>query len=221
MVEHNDLSGRIAGIVLAGGQARRLGGDKALRLLGGKSLLEHAISLARPQVATLALSANGDPGPLRPFGLPILPDPVPGFVGPLAGILAGMDWAAAAGIAWLASFPCDAPFFPPDFVARLAAARERDGADIACARSGGRTHPVFALWPVRLRDELRRALRDEGMRKVDGWSARYRIATVAFDAVPFDPFFNINTPEDFAKAETLLAMRPSVDNGGAGSSGRA
>jgi molybdenum cofactor guanylyltransferase len=219
MVEMSVPTQSIAGIVLAGGQARRLGGDKALRRLGTKSLIENAISRSEPQVATLALSANGDPTPYRPFGLPILADSVP-FVGPLAGILAGMDWAAGRGFDTLASFPCDAPFFPPDLVARLADARMREHADIAAASSAGRAHPVFALWPVALRAELRRALTDEGVRKVDAWSARYALVTIAFSAVPVDPFFNINTPGDLAKAETLLAMLPPADNVGAGSLGK-
>ena len=211
---------RIAGIILAGGQARRLGGDKALRPLGGMPVLAHAIAHAAPQVAALALSANGDPAPFQAFALPILADSVPGFVGPLAGILAGLDWAAREGMDTLASFACDAPFFPRDLVARLGAARERDGAIIATAASAGRLHPVFALWPASLRDELRRALTDDGTRKVDGWSARYRSVTVSFATDPLDPFFNINTPGDLAKAETLLAMLPSADNAGAGSSGK-
>jgi len=219
MTEHNEWDGRIAGIVLAGGAARRLGGDKALRLLGGKTLLDHAISRARPQVAALAVSANSGDAAYRAPGLPVLADSAPGLPGPLAGILAGMDWAASSGMAWLASFPCDAPFFPRDLVARLTAARAAGQADIACAASGGRTHPVFALWPARLREELRRALRDEGLRKVETWAARYRVVTVAIPAEPFDPFLNINTPDDLSRAETLLAALRSADNDGAGSLG--
>ncbi len=219
MGEISDSEMRMAGVILAGGRASRFGGAKALRLLGGKSLIGHAISRARPQVITLALSANGDPAPLRGFGLPILADSVPGFAGPLAGILAGMDWAAGAGFDTLASFACDAPFFPLDLAARLAEARDREGAAIAFATSGGRAHPVFALWPVNLREELRRALTVEGARKVDAWAARYRLATVPFASGPFDPFFNINTPEDLALAETLLATPRSSDNGGAGKIG--
>jgi molybdopterin-guanine dinucleotide biosynthesis protein A len=205
MVEISDPESPIAGIVLAGGLARRLGGDKAWRLLGGRPLLAHAVGRAAPQVARLAISAHDDAARLGAFGLPILADSVPGFVGPLAGILAGMDWAADQGLDLLASFACDAPFFPVTLVGRLAEARRREAATIARAASGGRRHPVFALWPVALREPLRRALRDEGVRKVDAWSARYPLATVDFPLPPFDPFFNINTPDDLARAETLLA----------------
>jgi molybdopterin-guanine dinucleotide biosynthesis protein A len=210
-----EVSGRgppIAGIVLAGGQARRMGGDKALRPLGGVPLLARAIERALPQVATLAVSAHGDAARMAQFGLPLLADSVAGFLGPLAGILAGMDWAAAENYTDLASFACDAPFFPADLVARLVSARRRDGATIARASSARRAHPVFALWPVRLRDELRRALRDDGARKVEAWSANCTLTTVEFPALPFDPFFNINTPEDLATAERLLATQTSADN---------
>jgi molybdenum cofactor guanylyltransferase len=200
----------IAGIVLAGGQSRRMGGgDKALRLLAGKPLIGHAIARAQPQVAALAISANGDPARFHVFGLPVLADSVPGQVGPLAGILAGLDWAAALnGISHVASFACDAPFFPLDLVARLADELERSGARLACAASGGRVHPVFGLWPLDIRDELRRALADEGLRKVDGWTARFPLATVEFAVGTADPFLNVNHPVDLAKAESLLASPP-------------
>ncbi len=209
----------IAGIVLAGGQSRRMGGgDKALRLLAGKPLIAHAIARARPQVGALAISANGDPARFQSFGLPVLADSIAGQIGPLAGILAGLDWASnLAGIGHVASFACDAPFFPLDLVARLAAALERNGARLACAASGGRSHPVFGLWPLDIRDELRRALTDEGVRKVDGWNARYPLATVEFAVGAADPFLNANRPDDLAKAESLLASpRPAADNGGKG-----
>jgi molybdenum cofactor guanylyltransferase len=168
----------------------------------------------------LAVSANGDPTRFQPFGLPILADSIPGFAGPLAGILAGMDWAAQKGAETLASFAGDAPFFPLDLVARLAAARDGSDAAIACAASAGRAHPVFALWPVSLREELHDALTREGTRKVDAWAAHYRSVTVSFGTEPFDPFLNVNTLEDWAHAETLLGMPSSADNGGAGSTGK-
>jgi molybdopterin-guanine dinucleotide biosynthesis protein A len=138
--------------------------------------------------------------------LPVVPDGVADFAGPLAGVLAGLDWAAerVADATHVASFATDAPFLPRDLVARLAAAVEA-GADLACAASGGRSHPVFGLWPLRLRDDLRRALGDEGIRKVDQWTGRYRLETVAFAAEPVDPFFNANRPEDLAEAERLVA----------------
>jgi molybdopterin-guanine dinucleotide biosynthesis protein A len=203
----------IAGVVLAGGLSRRMGGgDKALKPLAGQTILERVISRARPQVASLVLNANGDASRFARFGLPVAADSVAGFAGPLAGVLAGLDWAAkeAKGASHVASFATDAPFFPPDLVKRLEEA-VRDGKhDLACAASGGREHPVFGLWPVALREDLRKAL-TEGVRKVDQWTARYHLAQVEFAATPYDPFFNVNSPEDLAEAETIsaLADRPS------------
>jgi molybdopterin-guanine dinucleotide biosynthesis protein A len=201
---------KVAGILLAGGLARRMGGgDKPLRRIGGATILERVIARARPQVApgALALNANGDPARFASFGLPVVPDGVAGYPGPLAGVLAGLDWAAEAvpGCSHVASFATDAPFLPADLVARLAGAVADGGADIACAASAGRAHPVFALWPVRLRDDLRHALVDEDVRKVDVWTARHRLSVVEFPAEPCDPFFNANRPEDLAEAEALLA----------------
>ncbi len=198
------------GLLLAGGLARRMGGgDKCLRPLGGRPMLAHIVERARPQVAALVLNANGDPARFAAFGLPVVADVVEGFAGPLAGVLTGMEWAAAhrPDAPWLATFATDAPFFPRDLVARLHAAVARDGADMAAARSDGQDHPVFGLWPVRLRADLRRAM-DEGVRKVDVWTARYRLAVADFAAEPFDPFFNANRPEDLAEAERLLAGAP-------------
>lgn len=200
--------GDVCGVVLAGGLARRMGGgDKALVRLGGETLLGRVIARLRPQVAALAINANGDPGRFAGFGLPVIPDPVEGFAGPLAGVLAGLLWARAAAprCPWLVSVATDAPFLPCDLVARLLDAITRDGADMACAASAGRRHPVFGLWPVRLADDLARAVRDEGLRKVDVWTARYRLAVAAFPAEPVDPFFNANRPEDLAEAEAMLA----------------
>jgi molybdopterin-guanine dinucleotide biosynthesis protein A len=194
------------GLLLAGGLSRRMGGgDKCLRLLGGKPVLAHIIERAKPQVAALVLNANGDPARFAACRLPVVEDTIEGFAGPLAGVLTGMEWAAAnrPDAAWLATFATDAPFFPRDLVARLHAAVERAGADLACARSDGQDHPVFGLWPVRLRAELRRAM-EEGVRKVDVWTARYKLAVAEFATEPFDPFFNANRPEDLAEAERLL-----------------
>ncbi|MFQ5786144.1 MAG: molybdenum cofactor guanylyltransferase MobA [Alphaproteobacteria bacterium] len=195
-------------MLLAGGLSRRMGGgDKALLELGGATLLARAIARVSPQVRALALNANGDPARFAGHDLPVIADAVEGYAGPLAGVLTGMMWAAAnaPGCAWLASFATDAPFVPDDLVARLIAAVEGDGADMACAASGGRRHPVFALWPLRLRDDLRRALIDEGVRKVDVWTARYRLAIADFAVEPCDPFFNVNRPEDLQEAEAMLA----------------
>jgi len=201
---------KIAGVLLAGGQSQRMGGgDKNLRLLGGKPMLAHVIERAKPQVDTLVLNANGDPQRFASFGLPIIADSVTGFVGPLAGVLAGLDWAAAhlPDAELVASFATDAPFFPRDLVRRLAVALEEGGFDLACAQSNGQAHPVFGLWPVSLREALREALAG-GLRKVDRWTVRYKLVEVEFLAEPVDPFFNANSPEDLAEAERLVALAP-------------
>ena len=198
----------VAGVLLAGGLSRRMGGgDKALLELGGETILARVIARTKPQVATLALNANGDPTRFEAFGLPVIADVVGGFAGPLAGVLTGLEWAAehAPDCEWLASFATDAPFLPADLIDGLLAAVARDEADMACAMSAGRHHPVFGLWPVRLAAELRHALVTEEIRKVDIWTARYRLAIAEFAAEPVDPFFNANRPDDLAQAEALLA----------------
>ena len=190
-----------AGVILAGGLSWRMGGgDKGARLLAGRPLLSWIIERARPQVAVLALNANGDPSRFAAYDLPVIADSVEGYAGPLAGVLAGLDWASAIGSTHVASFATDAPFFPRDLVARLVAAVD-GGAELACAASGGQAHPVFGLWPVALREALRHAMVEEGLRKVDRWTARYRLATVEFPVTPVDPFFNANRPEDLIEAE--------------------
>ncbi|HKO06619.1 MAG TPA: molybdenum cofactor guanylyltransferase MobA [Alphaproteobacteria bacterium] len=197
----------IAGVVLAGGLSRRMGGgDKCLRPLAGRAILARVIERARPQVAALMLNANGDAARFAAFALPVRADAVEGFAGPLAGVLTGMAWAreCVPSARWLASFASDAPFLPRDLVARLLAALEAGRAEIACAASGGRSHPVFALWPVALMDDLRRALVEDGLRKVDAWTARFKLIEVEFACEPVDPFFNTNRPEDLAEAEALL-----------------
>jgi molybdopterin-guanine dinucleotide biosynthesis protein A len=193
--------------LLAGGQSQRMGGgDKSLRLLGGIPLLDRIIERLRPQVDGLVLNANGDPARFARFALPVAGDMVPGFAGPLAGVLAGLDWAALQrpDCPYVVSVATDAPFLPIDLVARLAKALDEAGADLACAASDGRSHPVFGLWPVRLRDDLRQAVVDQGIRKVDLWTARYRLTTASFPVQPVDPFFNANRPEDLETAATLL-----------------
>jgi molybdopterin-guanine dinucleotide biosynthesis protein A len=198
----------IVGVLLAGGQSRRMGGgDKSLRLLGGKTILARVIERARPQVAALVLNANGDPTRFADYGLPVAADVVEGYAGPLAGVLTGMEWARAnvPDALWLASFATDAPFLPTDLVERLGEAVADEGADMACASSAGRSHPVFGFWPIALAGELRRAMVEEGVRKVDVWTARYRLVTVDFSTEPIDPFFNTNRPEDLEEAERLLA----------------
>jgi len=199
---------KVCGVLLAGGQSQRMGGgDKCLRPLGGKTILDHVIARAKPQVNCLVLNANGDPARFAPYRLPVAPDSVPGFAGPLAGVLAGMEWAAkhASVCDLVATFATDAPFLPRDLVRRLEEGMIADGADISCASSGGRSHPVFALWPVSLHEELREAMLSEDLRKVDLFTARYKLTTVDWPATPFDPFFNTNRPEDLADAEDLLA----------------
>lgn len=208
---------RIAGVILAGGQSRRMGGgDKCLRDLGGRPILAHIVERAGPQVEALVLNANGDPVRFADFGLPVAADVIEGFAGPLAGVLTGLDWAAAHApdCTHVASFASDAPFFPKDLVARLAEAVAREGADLACAASQGRAHPVFGLWPLALREDLRRAMIEEDLRKVDAWTARHRLVEVAFAPVetaggPLDPFFNTNRPEDLAEAERFAALAPA------------
>ena len=198
----------VVGLLLAGGLSRRMGGgDKTLRLLGGRTILDHILERVRPQVGVLVLNANGDPARFAGTGLPVVADVVPDYAGPLAGVLTGLDWVAehAPGTRWVATFATDAPFQPVDLVERLLAAVEREGADMACARSAGREHPVFGLWPVHLRHDLRRAMVEDQIRKVDVWTARYRLAVADFDTDPVDPFFNTNRPEDLAEAERLLA----------------
>ena len=199
---------KVAGVLLAGGQSRRMGGgDKCLRPLGGKPILEHVLERVRPQVGPLLLNANGDPARFGAYGLPVESDVVEGFAGPLAGVLTGLEWARETqpDCRWLVSFACDAPFLPRDLAARLLETVADDKADMACAASGGRSHPVFGLWPVSLAGELRRAMVEEEIRKVDRWTARYRLVEVEWPTEPFDPFFNTNRPDDLAAAERLIA----------------
>ena len=199
---------KIAGLLLAGGLSRRMGGgDKTMRLLRGRPILDRVIERLRPQVAALVVNANGDPARFARFGLPVVADSVEGYAGPLAGILAGLDWAAAnrPDCEAVVSVATDAPFIPGDLVARLAEGAREAGAPLACAASRGRAHPVFGLWPVRLKEEMRRALVEEGVRKVDLFTARFGLATVCFAAEPVDPFFNANEPKDLQAAEALLA----------------
>lgn len=198
------------GILLAGGKARRMGGgDKGLEILGGRPMMDRILERIRPQVSELIINANGDTGRFADYGYPVAPDVIGDFSGPLAGVLTGMEWAAenAASATWVASFATDAPFVPDDLVARMGVAVEKAGADMACAKSAGRTHPVFGLWPVRLAGDLRRAMIGEDMRKIDRWTARYNLIEVDFSADPFDPFFNINEPENLAEAERLLTAQ--------------
>ena len=190
------------GLILAGGLARRMGGgDKGLRMVGGQRVIERVIERLAPQVARIVLNANGDPARFGPLGLPVVADTMPDHPGPLAGVLAGLDWAAAHGIGWMVSVPADAPFLPADLAPRLQAALGT--APLACAASGGQTHHVIGLWPVALRTRLRQAL-EAGHRKVGAFTAGAAIAE--WPATPLDPFFNVNTPEDLAEADRRATM---------------
>jgi molybdopterin-guanine dinucleotide biosynthesis protein A len=197
------------GVLLAGGLARRMGGgDKPLKEIAGRTILERAIERLAPQCAALILNANGGPARFAFTGLTVVADDVPGFAGPLAGILAALDWAARnrPDLEWIASAAGDSPFLPLDLVSRLHAAREAAGVPLACAESGGQAHPVNGLWPVALRADLRHALVVEDMRKIDRWTARHGVAHASWPAEPLDPFFNANTPEDIAAAERLARL---------------
>jgi len=182
------------------------GGDKCLRVLGGETVLARIIRIACPQVRKLVLNANGDQSRFSDYDVPIAADVVDGFAGPLAGIFTGLEWARANApeCQWVASFACDAPFAPTDLVSRFLSAVADDKSDLVCATSNGRDQPVFGLWPVRLADELRSALIDEDMRKVDIWTGRYRLARVDWPTEPVDPFFNVNRPDDLDAAEAIL-----------------
>jgi molybdenum cofactor guanylyltransferase len=198
------------GLVLAGGLARRMGGgDKARIRIGGKTILERVLTRLTPQCSGVILNANGDLARFADTGLRVVADSIPDFAGPLAGILAGLDWAAAnvPGIADIVSVPGDCPFLPPDLVERLSAARQAAGAPLACARSGDWRHPVVGLWRVALRDDLRKALVEEGLHKIEIWTARHGVALADWPTTPVDPFFNVNTPEDAAEAERIAAQQ--------------
>ena len=198
------------GLVLAGGLARRMGGgDKARIRIGGKTILERVLTRLTPQCSGVILNANGDLARFADTGLRVVADSIPDFAGPLAGILAGLDWAAAnvPGIADIVSVPGDCPFLPPDLVERLSAARQAAGAPLACARSGDWRHPVVGLWRVALRDDLRKALVAEGLHKIEIWTARHGVALADWPATPVDPFFNVNTPDDATEAERIAAQQ--------------
>ena len=197
------------GVLLAGGLARRMGGgDKPMKTIGGRTILERVIARLAPQCDGLILNANGDPARFASFGLPVVADTVEGFAGPLAGVLTALDWAAAhrPDVDWVLSAATDCPFLPRDLVTRLQRARIAQDAQLAVAASGGQVHPVIGLWNVALRDELRHALVVEEMRKIDRWTARYRLATVMWPTESLDPFFNANTVEDLADAERFAAL---------------
>ncbi len=194
------------GVLLAGGLARRMGGgDKPMRAVAGRTILDRVTARFGPQCDGLVLNANGDPARFAGFGLPVVADDVGGFAGPLAGILAALDWAALhrPEVETVASVSADSPFLPRDLVARLEEARRDAGVPLACAASEGRTQPPIGLWPVALRHDLRHALVVEDLRKIDRWTARHGCAAADWAASPYDPFFNANTPEDLDEAERI------------------
>jgi molybdopterin-guanine dinucleotide biosynthesis protein A len=204
------MSNETIGILLAGGRATRMGGgDKSLRTIGGKTILDHVIATMRPQCAALVLNANGDVARLAAYGLPIVADDVPNFAGPLAGILAGLDFIAAyyPKAAFAVSVATDTPFLPHDLVAHLHVARQAADATLACARSGRSTHPVIGLWPIGIRADLRHALVGEDIRKIDRFTQRHSIAYADWQMEPYDPFFNANVPDDLEAAERIWLQR--------------
>jgi molybdopterin-guanine dinucleotide biosynthesis protein A len=200
---------KTVGVILAGGLARRMGGgDKPLRTIGGRTILDRVIEVFGPQCEELILNANGDPERFAATGLPVVADDVPDFAGPLAGILAALDWTAGhrPDVEWVVSVAADSPFLPQDFVARLHEARVESEMNLAQAETKGQNYPVNGLWKVALRKDLRHALVDEGLRKVGDWTARHGVVNVIWPSDPVDPFFNANTPEDIAEAERLAGL---------------
>lgn len=199
------------GLVLAGGQARRMGGgDKALIEIGGITILDRVLAVLSAQCTGIIINANGDPSRFADTGVPVVPDDIPGYPGPLAGILAGLDWLAAQenGVEWIVSVPGDCPFLPDDLVEKLHGARRRLGAGVplACARSGEWRHPVVGLWPLALRADLRKALVEENLRKIEVWTARHGVAIADWPDKPVDPFLNVNTPEDVKRAASIATQ---------------
>ena len=214
MPEPRAASQPIVGVILAGGLARRMGGgDKPLHVIGGRTMLAHVVHRLAPQVERTVINANGDPSRFAVYGLPVVPDPIAGFPGPLAGILAGMRWSAAHApeARLVASVAGDTPFFPADLVARLAEGQAGGDDTIALAASAGGTHPVFGLWPIALTDELEAFLRAGDTGKILAFVDRHTRIDVPFEAIPLpegeaaDPFFNVNTPEEAARAEEIAA----------------
>jgi molybdopterin-guanine dinucleotide biosynthesis protein A len=194
------------GLVIAGGLARRMGGgDKARLMIGGVSILDRVLATLSGQCTRIIINANGDTERFADTGLTVVPDNVPDFAGPLAGVLAGLDWLAAQdnGIEWIVSAPTDCPFLPDDLVEHLHQARRAAGTPLACARSGDWRHPVVGLWPLALRENLRKSLVEDGERKIEAWTARHGVAYANWPDQPVDPFFNVNTPEDAERAERI------------------
>ena len=201
---------KIVGVLLAGGAGRRMGGgDKCLRTLGGETLLARTIRALRPHVGTLILNANGDAARFADYGLPVVSDVIEGFAGPLAGVLTGMEWARAKvpGAGYVVTVPTDIPFLPEDLVPRLAEALIAGKADIACAASGDRAHPVPALWTIDLAPKLRADMVERDARKVDAWTAKQKLVAAEWPVGKIDPFFNVNRQEDLERAAALAGLK--------------
>lgn len=195
----------IAGVVLAGGLARRMGGgDKALLRVGDYSLLDRVIARLKLQVGPILLNANGDPDRFVDCRLPIRADVVEGYGGPLVGVLTGLLWARESGLDWVLTAAADTPLFPTDLAPRLRAALQDQRADMAMAASGGHSHPVFALWPTTLTDRLWQAVTTEGLRRMEDFTSRHKLAVVEWPTQPFDPFYNVNAPEDLSRLRMIL-----------------
>jgi len=209
LLAQRELRNRIPGVILAGGAARRMGGgDKGRLVVGARSLLDRVMTRLAPQAGMIALNANDDPGRFSDLGLPVLPDTLPDRPGPLAGVLSAMDWAADRGAEAVVTVAADTPFFPGNLLAGLMATAGPSGLSLAASLDADgqvQRHPTFGLWPVALRDDLRRALQD-GLRKVVSWTDRHQAGEAIFPSLPFDPFFNVNTPEDLARAQDLAAQ---------------
>jgi len=203
------------GLVLAGGLARRMGGgDKARIEIAGVSILDRVLATLSGQCVDIIINANGDPARFADTGCVVVPDNVPDYPGPLAGILAGLDWLGEQnnGVEWLLSVPGDCPFLPDDLVERLHAARRKlgTGVALACARSGDWRHPVVGLWPLALRANLRKALVEEHLRKIEVWTARHGVAVADWPTEPVDPFLNVNTPEDAERAQRIALQHSGL-----------
>lgn len=206
----SDFGTGVVGVILAGGLSRRMGGrEKALIPLGGRALIGRVIDRIAPQVRALAINANEDAQRFAPFGLPVLADPFPGNEGPLAGVLAGLEWAAEQQADWLLTVPGDTPFPPHDLAARLL---EQAGLGVAVvfAESAGRSHPVVALWSTACRVRLREAMVGEGVRRVGLARTLFESASASWSTRPVDPFLNLNTPEDLAEAERIIERYPTL-----------
>ena len=200
------------GVILAGGLSRRMGGqEKSLLTLGGQTLLDHVRERLAPQCESLILNANGSSSHFATMGLPVVPDVIPGHQGPLAGILTALEWTAVhrPRIEWVVSVPGDTPFIPEDLVRRLHEACREGRRPLACASSGEQTHFAIGRWPVSLRDDLRRAIVEKGMRSVREWVSVHGCAEASWPIETVDPFFNINTPEDLARANMWVSREYS------------